>query len=136
MRLAARLTERLSAPAFLALTGELGAGKTAFVRGMGEKLHAGDVQSPTFTIVREHDTNPRLLHFDAYRLSGADELYAIGFSDYLSEDAIIVMEWAELVLPALPAERLDIRIVGSGDEPREIVLTPHGERYEGLVNAL
>ncbi len=132
----ARLAKLLHAPAFVALYGELGAGKTALARGFGAALGADDVSSPTFTIVREYDTQPRLLHFDAYRLSGADELMAIGFSDYLNEPALIVLEWAELVEEALPEERLDIHIAGSGDEPRSITLVSHGAAYESVVKAL
>lgn len=135
-RVGGQLAALLRAPAFVALYGGLGAGKTALVRGLGEQLGSPDVSSPTFTIVHEHDTQPRLLHFDAYRLGGADELYAIGFDDYLRESALIVLEWAELVEDALPAERLDIFIEGSGGEPRMLTLKPHGERYEGTVAAL
>ena len=136
LRLAEKLTKLLQAPAFLARTGDLGAGKPAFVRGMGAALGTDDVSSPTFTIVSEHNTVPRLLHFDAYRLSDADELYAIGFSDYLAEPAILVMEWAELVSAALPRERLDVRIEGSGGDPRRITFTPRGAQYERAVQEL
>ena len=134
--LGGRLLRALPVPAFVALTGDLGAGKTALIRGMGEALGIDGVSSPTFTIVHEYDTVPRLLHFDAYRLADADELYAIGFSDYLKQDAVVVMEWAELVGEALPAQRLDILIEGSGDEPRTLTLSASGEAYEGAVDAL
>jgi len=132
----ARLARHLNAPAFLALYGELGAGKTALVRGLGQALGTLDITSPTFMIVCEHDTKPRLLHFDAYRLSSADELYSIGFAEYLNEDALIVMEWADLVADALPQERLDITIHGSGEQTRHLSLTPHGTRYERMVATL
>ena len=126
----------LTAPAFVALYGDLGAGKTALVRGMGAALGTLEVRSPTFTIVHEYETKPKLLHFDAYRLADAEELYAIGFADYLSQDAVCVLEWAERVPEALPAERLDIRLIGSGEEPRTLRFTPHGERYEKVLEAL
>ena len=134
--LGSRLAAQLTAPAFVALHGDLGAGKTALVRGMGAYLGADGITSPTFTIVQEYDTTPRLLHFDAYRLADEDELYAMGFEDYLAEDAFLVMEWAELVEYALPEERLEITIHGSGAEIRTVELTARGERYENILENL
>ena len=131
-----RLVRALPVPSFVALYGELGAGKTALVRGMGEEAGTAEVRSPTFTIVHEYETEPRLIHFDAYRLSDAEELFAIGFEEYLSQDAIVVLEWAERVPEALPKQRLEIHLSGSGDEPRTLELVPLGERYESVVNAL
>ena len=134
--LGGRLARLLDAPAFVALYGDLGAGKTAFVRGMGAALGIDDVRSPTFTIVQEHPCEPPLLHFDAYRLCGEDELYAIGFEEYSAMPALIALEWAERVPDALPRERLDIFFEGSGDEPRRVRLQPRGKRYESVVERL
>ena len=131
-----RLMRALPAPSFVALYGDLGAGKTALVRGMGAEAGTSEVRSPTFTIVHEYETNPRLIHFDAYRLSDAEELFAIGFDEYLAQDAVIVLEWAERVPEALPHVRLELRLAGSGEDPREIALIPLGARYESVVNAL
>lgn len=131
-----RLVRALPVPSFVALYGDLGAGKTALVRGMGEEAGTAEVRSPTFTIVHEYETSPRLIHFDAYRLSDADELFAIGFEEYLTQNAILVLEWAERVPEALPQERLEIHLTGSGDEPRMLQLIPFGQRYESVVNAL
>ena len=131
-----RLFRALPAPSFVALYGELGAGKTALARGMGAEAGTGEVRSPTFTIVHEYETKPRLIHFDAYRLADEEELYAIGYEDYLAQEAVIVLEWAERVLQAMPQERLDIEICGSGDEPRTITIKPVGGRYESVVDAL
>ena len=134
--LGGRLARLLGAPAFVALYGDLGAGKTAFVRGMGASLGISDVRSPTFTIAQEHPGEPTLLHFDAYRLSGEDELLAIGFEEYLSARALTALEWADRVPDALPPERLDVCFEGSGDEPRRVRLEPRGERYESVVERL
>lgn len=123
-------------PAFVALYGALGAGKTAFVAGMGAYLGAQDVCSPTFTIIHEHDTIPRLIHIDAYRLNDADALYDVGFDDYIRERAIVVMEWPQNVLDALPKERLELFISGSGEEARFIEISGVGERYEKLAERL
>ena len=134
--LGGRLVRLLPVPSFVALFGDLGAGKTALVRGMGAEAGTSEVRSPTFTIVHEYETNPKLIHFDAYRLADAEELCAIGFEEYLSQNAVIVLEWAERVPEALPKERLELRLSGSGEEPREIRLIPYGAAYERVVDAL
>ena len=121
---------------FVALYGDLGAGKTVLCRGAGRALGLEHLSSPTFTIVQEYPTAPSLFHFDAYRLADEDELYAMGFEDYLDRDGLILMEWADRVPLALPRERLDITIVGSGADERTARLTPHGALYEGLVRDL
>ncbi|NLI55236.1 MAG: tRNA (adenosine(37)-N6)-threonylcarbamoyltransferase complex ATPase subunit type 1 TsaE [Clostridiales bacterium] len=131
-----RLFRALPVPSFVALYGELGAGKTALVRGMGAEAGTKEVRSPTFTIVHEYETEPRLVHFDAYRLADAEELYAIGFEDYLTQQAVLVLEWAERVPEALPKERLELRLFGSGDEPRTVEIVPFGTAYESVVDAL
>ena len=134
--LGGRLVRLLPVPSFVALFGDLGAGKTALVRGMGAAVGTSEVRSPTFTIVHEYVTSPRLIHFDAYRLADAEELSAIGFEEYLAQDAIVVLEWAERVPEALPRERLEIHLSGSGEEPRALELVALGARYESVVNAL
>lgn len=136
LQLGERLGGALFPGAFVALHGGLGAGKTVLVRGVGAALGVTEVTSPTFTIVQEYETQPRLLHFDAYRLSDADELYAIGFEDYLAQNAIILMEWAELVQAALPPERLEISIDGDGDTPRRVSLCALGGAYEEVLERL
>lgn len=136
LELGGRLGRALFAGAFVTLRGDLGAGKTVLVRGVGAALGENEITSPTFTIVQEYDTMPRLLHFDAYRLSDADELYAIGFEDYLKQDAVIFMEWAELVREALPKERLDICIFGDGAAARRIEMVAGGTAYEEVLEKL
>ncbi|MEA4870851.1 MAG: tRNA (adenosine(37)-N6)-threonylcarbamoyltransferase complex ATPase subunit type 1 TsaE [Christensenella sp.] len=131
-----RLIRALPVPSFVALYGDLGAGKTALVRGMGAEAGTSEVRSPTFTIVHEYETKPKLIHFDAYRLGSAEELFAIGFDDYLAQNAVVVLEWAERVPEALPKERLELCLAGSGDDPREVRLIPHGAAYERVVGAL
>ncbi|MBQ5992419.1 MAG: tRNA (adenosine(37)-N6)-threonylcarbamoyltransferase complex ATPase subunit type 1 TsaE [Clostridia bacterium] len=129
LALGRRIAEMLNKRGFVALYGDLGAGKTVFARGVAEAFGIGHVSSPTFTIVCEYPTAPKLFHFDAYRLSDADELFAVGFSDYLKEDALILMEWANLVSEALPKERLDVTIEGSGSDARAVTIEPRGARY-------
>ena len=130
LRLGEQIANRLDRRGFIALYGDLGAGKTVFARGVARAFGISHVSSPTFTIVCEYPTDPKLFHFDAYRLSDADELYAVGFSDYLREDALLLMEWANLVADALPKDRLDVTVVGSGTDTRTVTIEPHGARYE------
>lgn len=136
LSLGARLSVLTEGAAYLALYGDLGAGKTVLCRGFLQARGADAVLSPTFTIVQEYPFAPPVHHIDAYRLSDADELYAAGYEDYLCEPCVILLEWANLVPEALPKERLDITVTGSGREPRTVVLAPHGARYEGMVAEL
>lgn len=136
LALGARLSALTDGAAYLALYGDLGAGKTVLCRGFLQARGADAVLSPTFTIVQEYPFAPPVRHIDAYRLSDADELYAAGYDDYLREPCVILIEWANLVPDALPEERLDITIQGSGAEPRTVSLAPHGARYERMVAEL
>lgn len=134
LALGERIAHALGCRGFVALYGNLGAGKTVFARGVAKAFGVDHVSSPTFTIVCEYPTRPKLYHFDAYRLSDADELYAIGFADYLKEDALILIEWANLVSDALPDERLDVTIEGSGTDTRTVTVEPRGARYEEAMH--
>ncbi len=131
-----RIAKALPRGGFVALCGDLGAGKTVLCRGAGQAFGLDHLSSPTFTIVQEYPTVPPLFHFDAYRLADEDELYAMGFEDYLDRDGLILMEWADRVPGALPRERLDIEIEGSGAQARRVRLIPRGKDYEGLVSEL
>ena len=101
--LGARLAERLEPGAVIAFTGDLGAGKTAFTRGLARGLGISDrVTSPTFTIVNEYEGGRLpLFHFDMYRLGSSDELFDIGWEDYLARGGVCAVEWSENVSDAL-----------------------------------
>ena len=124
--LGAALAGRLKPGAVVAFSGDLGAGKTAFVRGMARGLGIPErVTSPTFTIVNEYEGGRLpLFHFDMYRLGSADELFDIGWEDYLRRGGVCAVEWSENIAGALEpdAVRVDIRR-GSSDQERVITVT-------------
>ena len=98
---------------FVALFGDLGTGKTAFVRGFCAKLSPKDrVFSPTFAIINEYITGDvPVYHFDVYRITDDDDLYSTGFYEYLDrEDGLILCEWADNITYALPPERIEVHI--------------------------
>ena len=107
----------------IALYGELGAGKTAFVRGLARALEVdGQVVSPTFTIVNELYGKRDLFHFDMYRLGGADELFDIGWEDYLGRDGVCAVEWSENVPEAFDGSEIRVTIEKEGDTARKITV--------------
>lgn len=115
------LADKLRAGSVVALFGELGAGKTAFVRGLASGLGLKSrVTSPTFTIVNEYDGALPLFHFDMYRLKNADELFEIGWDDYLLRGGIIAVEWSENAGNYLPEDAVRVRIQKTGDMGRTI----------------
>lgn len=124
--------------AFIALFGDLGAGKTTLVKGISIALGIEDeVTSPTFTIVCHHrGKSLDLEHFDAYRISSVDELIAIGFDDYLANGGLVVMEWCENVPDAVPNERLEVYIHGSGSDERTLDICAYGDCFLRMIEVL
>ncbi len=123
--LGARLAEALDAGRVVAFTGDLGAGKTAFVSGMARALGVEErVTSPTFTIVNEYEGGRLpLFHFDMYRLGDANELFHIGWEDYLARGGICAVEWSENVAEAIEPDAVRVSIVrGDGDSDRMITI--------------
>ena len=119
-RLAAALPE---GGAVIAMYGELGAGKTAFVRGLARGLGAeGRVVSPTFTIVNEYYGKRDLFHFDMYRLRSADELFDIGWEDYLGREGVCAVEWSENVPEAFDGSEIRVTIEKTSDTERKIIV--------------
>ena len=118
------LAGQLEPGAVVAFTGGLGAGKTAFTRGLARGLGVGErITSPTFTIVNEYEGGRLpLFHFDMYRLSSAEELFDIGWDDYLARGGVCAVEWSERVAEALEgAVSIQIRR-GEADSQRVITI--------------
>ena len=117
------LAARLQVPTVICMYGELGAGKTALVRGLAAGLGiAAAVSSPTFTIVNEYPGEPELIHFDMYRLHGADELFDIGWEDYLQRNAVLVIEWSENVEDAFDGSETSVHIQKLSETDRLITV--------------
>lgn len=122
-QIAAELAQQLSRGQCIALQGELGAGKTQFVRGLVQGLGGNPhtVSSPTFVLLNVYDSGRIMLfHLDAYRIAGADDFEAIGFAELLEQGGIVVVEWAERVSDLLPAQRINVHITPTGEESRRI----------------
>lgn len=130
--LAERLGSLLQAGDVVALTGPLGSGKTCFVRGLARGLGiAGHVSSPTFILMRLHRGEPPLCHVDAYRLDSAAALLDLGLDDWLTQ-AVVAVEWADRVLPALPPDRIEVHL-NYHEDGRQVHLIGLGERPSQIV---
>ena len=114
----------------LAFTGSLGMGKTAFTRGLARGLGCrGRVTSPTFTIVNEYDGKTPLFHFDMYRLGSSDELFDIGWDDYLARGGVCAVEWSERVSDALPDDTIYVDIARGEEDETMRTITVTGGRF-------
>lgn len=140
LKFAEKLGEKLQAQDVLVLTGELGAGKTTFVKGLalGLDIHQM-VKSPTYTIVREYEGRLPLYHMDVYRIG--DDPDSFDMDEYLFGEGVSVIEWGELLGRDLPENYLEIVFDKyaesfATDADRDITLIPHGSRYEALVKNL
>lgn len=130
-----QLGNLVNAGDIICLTGDLGTGKTHITKGIAKGLNINDIiTSPTFTIVNEYDSGRlKLNHFDVYRVSDPDEIYAIGFDDYIFSDAVSIIEWANYIEEILPQNFLHINIekdLSKGENFRRITLTAYGNNYD------
>lgn len=121
----------------ICLQGELGSGKTVFVKGFAQSLGIDEtITSPTFTLVKEYMNGEMpLYHMDVYRLEdgGVD---SIGLSDYFSKGGVTIIEWSDIIKDELPEERLEIKFKVIDDETRILTITPYGKEYEELLSAV
>ena len=112
----------------ICLDGELGSGKTVFVKGFAKSLGITEnITSPTFNIVKEYESGEmKLNHMDVYRIEDTDE--TIAFNDYFKGDGVTIIEWAELIEDKLPDERLEIKFKVIDENTRVLVLKPYGQK--------
>ena len=120
----------------ICLDGELGSGKTVFTKGIAHALGIEEnITSPTFTIIKEYDSGEMpLYHMDVYRLDGNTE--GVGIEEYYNKGGIVIIEWAKTIKDILPEERLEIKIKVIDENRRILVITPHGQKYEELCEAV
>ena len=116
------LASKIEGNKVICLNGELGAGKTVFVRGFCSFFGINEISSPTFTLVNEYDGNRPVFHFDVYRLADVDEFYEIGGEEYF-ERGICIIEWSDVIKDAIPNDAIDVRIEKLGDDIRKITVS-------------
>lgn len=134
------LAENLESEKFpnmvICLEGELGSGKTVFVKGFANALGIEDnVTSPTFNLIKEYPNGELpLYHMDVYRLEGACE--NVGFDEYFNKGGVTIIEWSDLICNCLPENRLDIKFKVIDENTRVLVFEPHGKEYEDLCQSV
>ncbi len=135
-RIGAILGTLLGPGDFVALRGELGAGKTMFAKGVAKGMGVGGatpVVSPTYTLLNIHSGRIPLYHFDLYRLCGDDDVIELGFVDYFSGDGVSLVEWPERLSSELPEGRLEVSLSYLGDTGRRVEMQPISPRFEKIV---
>jgi tRNA threonylcarbamoyladenosine biosynthesis protein TsaE len=133
----AQVIGQINAPLLILLNGDLGAGKTTLSRGILNGLgHRGSVKSPTYTLVEPYDLEiGKVFHFDLYRLVDPEELYDIGFNDYLSESQLCMIEWPDKGGSLLPKADISLQINSNGTG-RQVILTAQTSLGSQCVNEL
>jgi tRNA threonylcarbamoyladenosine biosynthesis protein TsaE len=130
---ASRLLGTPPAPCVIALHGELGAGKTCWVRGLARALGIDrPITSPTFTLVNEYRGTHALVHMDLYRIRSPDELLDLGFEEYLDAGGVIAVEWAEKAGDLMPPGAWHVRLEPAGPDERRITITGPSERVRAM----
>jgi len=134
-RLGERLALLVKPGDVITLEGDLGAGKTAFTKGIARGLGVKrTVSSPTFTIIKEYEGELPFYHMDVYRLEHSDE--DIGFAEYFNGDGVSVVEWAQFIKDFLPSERLNIHIKYMDENTRMLTFSPKGVHFDWIINEL
>lgn len=128
MQIAADFAKECSGGTVIAFTGGLGMGKTAFTRGFLRGLNNNArVSSPTFALVNDYGGTPTVYHFDMYRVGDIDDLYSTGYFDYLSEDAMLLIEWSENITDFLPENTVFVEIRKGEQDNERIITIRNGE---------
>ena len=120
----------------ICLIGDLGSGKTVFAKAFAKALGINDnITSPTFNIIKEYDGGEmKMFHMDVYRLS--DIKQDLGIEEYFTKRGVCIIEWADLIEDILPKNRLDIKFKMVDENTRQLVITPHGNKYEDLCERI
>ena len=118
----------------ICLNGELGSGKTVFAKSFASAMGIDEVSSPTFSIIKEYVGELPCYHMDVYRVENNVE--NLGIEEYFTKGGVTIIEWADMIKEYLPKERLDIKIKVTGENTRLVILTPHGEEYNSVCEAV
>ena len=133
-----RLAGLLQPGMVVGLVGPLGAGKTHLVRAIAEGLEISNpaaVSSPTFVLIHEYSARIPIYHFDAYRLAGIADFTDLGADEYFAGDGVCLVEWADHVRAAMPADWLEVRLTPTGQQSRQVMLIPRGSRSREVAIA-
>ena len=132
------LAENLESEKFpnmvICLNGDLGSGKTVFTKGFAGAMGIDEITSPTFNIIKEYNGELPLYHMDVYRTNG--DVDSLGLEEYFNKNGVTIIEWAEMIEEHLPKERLDITFTIVDENKRVIKITPHGEKYQSMCEAV
>ena len=136
--IAKQLSKAIKSGDFIALIGELGTGKTTFVKELAKNLGIKEnIKSPTFTYVKEYKTENDIpfYHFDVYRIGNSEEVYEIGYEDYINSNGIVVVEWADLIKDELPENYIQIELgyYDELDRTIEIKIIGDEKRAEEII---
>ena len=129
--------ESLVGGEIIAMTGDLGAGKTTMTKSIAKGLNIDEhITSPTFTIVNEYDGRLKLFHFDVYRIGDIEEMYDIGYEEYFYSGGVCIIEWANLIEEILPEDTINIEIYTLDENKREFTITGKGDKFNHIVKEL
>src|SRR5262245_20419050 len=134
-----RLGKLLEGGEIIALIGELGAGKTCFVRGVTQGLEVGKdawIRSPSFTLINEYQGRLPVYHIDLYRIEGRAQLEGLNLREYLYSDGVSLIEWFEHLPAGEVDEFLEVKAAYVDDNRRQLTFSSHGQRYEEIVEGL
>ncbi len=133
-----RIAKRLWPSSIICLSGNLGSGKTTFVKGVarGLKISPMKVNSPTFVLLNIYEGKRSLFHFDFYRLEQLSEIEKIGYDEFLYGEGVAVIEWAERLQHLFPMENLTVNLSYKSEKERTLEIVAHGERYERLLEEI
>jgi tRNA threonylcarbamoyladenosine biosynthesis protein TsaE len=136
MEIARLIGEKLKEGDLLALSGELGSGKTCFTKGLALGLGVSSeyqITSPTFTLINEYPARCKLYHFDVYRLCGYSELEDLGYEEYLASDGVVVIEWAEKIAKLIPRDSIFINFEYVDENSRKMIIRGLKSRISELA---
>ncbi|NLK63896.1 MAG: tRNA (adenosine(37)-N6)-threonylcarbamoyltransferase complex ATPase subunit type 1 TsaE [Tissierellia bacterium] len=128
------IAKRIEKGTVICLDGELGVGKTALTQFIAKEFGVKEnIISPTFTIIKEYEGKLPFYHMDVYRIDSEDDMYDLGYDEYIYSEGVTIIEWADLIKGMLPEERINIEIKRIDDEKREINIEGKGLIFEKLV---